>query len=200
MKEATIAVRSNPMDLPPLTDEELVDRTKHGQVSAFAEIIKRYQDKLLRYGRRFLKVPEDAEDAVQEAFINAYKNIAGFRSGQRLSPWLYRIAHNSFVSLIRSRKQAALPFFDPDELFPHPVAPDRTDAEAERVSIRQQLDRGLTSIDLKYHEILVLRYYEDLSYAEIADILRLPVGTVSIRIKRGLAKLANALSSSSTHA
>lgn len=187
------------MDLPPLTDEELVDRTKHGEVSAFAEIIRRYQAKLLRYGRRFLKVPEDAEDAVQDAFINAYKNIAGFRSGQRLSPWLYRIAHNSFVSLIRSRKQEALPFFDPDELFPHPVAPDRTDTAADVAMIRQQLEKGLAMIDAKYREILVLRYFEDLSYSEIADVLRLPVGTVSVRLKRGLAKLTQVLNLPTSH-
>lgn len=184
------------MEIPNCTDEELVDRTQHGEVAAFAEIIRRYQDKLLRYGRRFLRVPEDAEDAVQEAFINAYRNIAGFRTGQRLSPWLYRIAHNSFISHIRSQKQEALPFFDPDALFPHPVAPERTDAAAETALIRQQLEQGLGSIDAKYREVLVLRYFEDMSYTEIADILHLPVGTVSIRLKRGLDKLSHHVSHS----
>ncbi len=171
------------------SDEELVQLTQDGEVWAFTDIVHRYEAKLLRYGRRFLRVPEDAEDAVQEAFLNVYRNIAGFRRGQRLSPWLYRIAHNSFITLIRSRRREPLPFFDPDELFPHPVAPNETDTAAKIAMIRRQLDRGLSQLAPKYREVLVLRYDEDLAYAEIADILHLPIGTVSIRIKRGLAQL-----------
>ncbi|MBI3956626.1 MAG: RNA polymerase sigma factor [Candidatus Kerfeldbacteria bacterium] len=177
------------MDLSELPDEELAARTQDGEVRAFAEIINRYQKRLLRYGRRFLRNTEDVEDAVQDALLNAYRNIAGFRTGERLSPWLYRIAHNTFVSLIRSRKREPLPFFDPDSLFPHPVAPDQSDSVADVAMIRRQLDRGLAALDAKYREILVLRYDHNLSYAEISDVLRLPLGTVSIRIKRALAKL-----------
>ena len=189
MKQPESESRNILMDLSEVTDEELVTRTQLGEVRAFGEIVKRYQSKLLRYGRRFLKVNEDVEDAVQDVFMNAYRNIAGFRRGERLSPWLYRIAHNNFISLIRSQKREALPFFDPDALFPHPVAPDRTDSAADLATIRRQLERGLSNVDTKYREVLILRYFEELSYTEIAEVLRLPVGTVSVRIKRGLARL-----------
>lgn len=187
------------MGLAELPDEELVERTRNGEVAAFGEIVTRYQEKLLRYGRRFLSVPEDAEDAVQESFLKAYRNIASFRIGERLSPWLYRIAHNSFISLIRSQKREALPFFDPDELFPHPVSNDKTDDRAERILIREQIEKGLQKVKPKYREVIVLRYVEDLSYAEIGEILRVPIGTVSIRLKRALDQLSKIVSPS-THA
>jgi RNA polymerase sigma-70 factor (ECF subfamily) len=182
------------MALSQLTDEELVERAKSSDLLAFSEIVSRYQGKLLRYGRRFLRQSEDVEDAVQEAFLQAYRNIAGFRSGQRLSPWMYRIAHNAFIDLIRSKKREPVPFFDADTLFPHPVAPDRTEDRAEQLLIRRQLEQGLDQLSLQYREPLVLRYFEDLSYKEISDILHLPLGTVSIRIKRGLEKLQNYIS------
>ncbi len=160
--------------------------TKAGQVQAFAELVRRYQQKLLRYGQRFLPVPEDAEDAVQDTLMKAYQNIGGFRSGQRFSPWIYRIAHNTFISIIRSKKREPVPFFDADTLFPHPIAEDVSDQSADIAMVRQQLDRGLAKLDAKYREILILRFDQDLSYAEIADILHVPMGTVSVRLKRAI--------------
>lgn len=194
MKENPQPARSMGMALSQLTDEELVERAKTQDLLAYSEIVGRYQEKLLRYGRRFLRQAEDVEDAVQEAFLQAYRNIAGFKTGQRLSPWIYRIAHNAFIDLIRAKKREPIPFFDADTLFPHPVAPDRTEGRAEQQLIRQQLEQGLGQLSLQYREPLVLRYFEDLSYNEIADVLHLPLGTVSIRIKRGLEKLRNIIS------
>lgn len=189
MKDFTMPERTNNVEPPIASDEELVARAQSGEVAAFADLVTRYQSKLMRYGRRFLTVPEDTEDAVQEAFINAYRHLSSFRRGERWSPWIYRIAHNSFVSMIRSKKREPVPFFDPDILLPHPIAPNKSDTAADVAMIRQQLDRHLEALDPKYREVLVLRYYEDLSYTEIAEILRVPKGTVGIRIKRALEKL-----------
>lgn len=178
------------MNFAELTDEALVELTISGERKAFAELVDRYQPRLLRYGQRFLRRCEDAEDAVQETFIKAYRNLATFKKGQRLSPWIYRIAHNTFVSVIRTRHLEPLPFFDADQLFPHPIAPDRTDHQADTAMIRKQLDAGLNKLEAKYREALILRFFEDCSYSEIADILHLPIGTVSVRLKRGLKKLS----------
>jgi len=178
------------MDQSQATDEDVAIQVQHGDVSAFAEIMRRYQDKLIRYGYRFLPQANDVEDVVQEVFLKTYTNFKGYNSKQKFSSWIYRIAHNTFIDVVRARKNEPVPFFDPDELWPHPVATDDQIKETDNRILRRQLDACLNELELKYREPLALRYYDDLSYKDIGAVLRLPAGTVSIRIKRGLEKLA----------
>ncbi|MBI5467433.1 MAG: RNA polymerase sigma factor [Candidatus Kerfeldbacteria bacterium] len=171
------------------TDEELARQVQTGHMASFAELVRRYQDKLLRYGSRFLRGSPDVEDIVQEVMIKAYRNINSYNTQQRFSPWIYRIAHNAFVDVLKRRHLEAVPFFNPDELWPHPQATDNPVLDTDRTLIRQQLEKCLNDLAAKYREPLVLRYFDDLSYKEISNILRIPVGTVSIRLKRGLQQL-----------
>ncbi len=167
-----------------LSDEALVKQVQNGETELFAEIIRRYEAKMLRYAYRFL-LKNDAEDEVQEVFLKAYQNIQSFNPDLKFSSWLYRIAHNQFVNLIRKQSRSPLSFFDFDTLFPHPVAPQRTEREVEIKQIRQQLKSCLDRLDVKYREVLVLSYLEELSYKEISDVLKIPVATVGVRIARG---------------
>lgn len=178
------------MDKNTATDEEVASQVQQGEISAFAEIMRRYQDKLIRYGYRFLPQANDVEDVVQEVFLKTYTNFQSYNPKQKFSSWIYRIAHNNFIDVVRARKNEPVPFFDPDELWPHPIALDDQAKETDNKILRQQLDACLNDVELKYREPLALRYYEDLSYSEIGDILHLPAGTVSVRIKRGLERLA----------
>jgi len=171
------------------SDEELAGIVQDGEVAAFGELVRRYQDRLVRYGNRFLRGSNDVEDIVQEVMLKAYRNIQSFKRDQRFSPWVYRIAHNSFVDVLKRKHLEAVPFFNPDELFPHPVASEDPGTDAQRSLIRQQLETCLNELPARYREPLILRFFDDLSYREIGDILRLPTGTVSIRLKRGLAQL-----------
>lgn len=182
-------VRTMTFDDAVQADEALAERVQAGEVAAFAELVRRYQAKLLRYGSRFLRGSEDIEDIVQEVMLKAYRNIQSFNTQQRFSPWIYRIAHNAFIDVLKAKRLESVPFFNPDELFPHPIAVENPGDDAQRALIRQQLDQCLSQLEAKYREPLVLRFYEDLSYQEIAKILRLPVGTVSVRLKRGLIQL-----------
>lgn len=177
------------MDFRQSTDEELFHHAQKGASEAFDVVVERYWPKLLRYVQRLLSHSSDAEDIVQNSFLKAYTNIASFRSGSRVSPWLYRITHNTLVDHVKTLKRAPLPFFDPDVLFPHPVAPERPDRDADEAAVRVVLEKHLQNLDARYREPLVLRYYEGLSYRDIADVLHLPVGTVSVRIQRGLKQL-----------
>lgn len=177
------------MDLSALTDEQLAEIAQSGTQLAFTELANRYWERLLRYARRLLSGSSEAEDIVQEALLKVYINLRSFNPDRRFSPWMYRITHNVLMDHVKSRKRDPLPFFDPDVLFPHPVAPDRPDVDADISSIRRMLDAHLKILDARYREPLVLRYFQDLSYRDIADILRIPTGTVSVRIKRGLEKL-----------
>ena len=168
-----------------LSDEEIAVRVQKGDTDAFGEIVERYAKKLERYARKFLFDRDDSDDLVQEVFIKAFINIQSFTVTRRFSPWLYRIAHNEFMNALQARKRHALPFFDPDTLFPHPVAQETADQETNILDLRNTLDRCLDKIDAKYREVLVLHYFEELDYQEIADVLHIPVSTVGVRLLRG---------------
>lgn len=175
------------------TDEAIAEAVQGGDTAAFGTLMERYGQRMQRYARRFLFGYEDAEDQVQEVFLKAYANIRSFDLGRKFSSWLYRIAHNEFINAIKKRGREPVSFLDPDTLFPHPVAKERADAAAHADETRALLDRGLSGLDPKYREPLVLFYYEEMDYREIADILRIPVATVGVRLNRGRAALKKAV-------
>ena len=166
-----------------ISDEDAARRVQEGDIDAFGIIVDRYEPKLMRYGRRFLARSEDIEDIVQDAFERVYTNIQGFDASLRLSPWIYRIAHNAFVNALRERGRI-VDTLDFDTLVAHAVYEDPDQAERDRKDMRMLIERGLEGIAPKYREILILYYFEDQPYKDIADILEVPVGTVGIRLKR----------------
>lgn len=159
-------------------------RVQKGDTEAFGTLVERYEEKLLRYGRRFLSRSEDIEDIVQDVFMSAYQNIKGFDTRARFSPWIYRIAHNAFVNEFRKHKRTPVVFVDFDTLISHPVYDDPALHEREQKEMRVMIEKGLGEMEIKYREVLILYYLEDMSYKEISDILKVPTGTVGIRIKR----------------
>ena len=171
-------------DLHGHTDEEITARVQSGHADAYGELVTRYEAKLLRYGRKFLARDEDRQDIVQDIFISAYQNIQSFDTSQRFSPWIYRIAHNAFVNEIRKNERRPILPFDFDAIVPHIAYVDPAETEREQKDMRSYLEKGLESIPSKYREVLVLHYFEDMAYKDIADILQVPQGTVGIRLKR----------------
>jgi len=167
------------------TDEELAESIQSGNSEAFSLLVERYEAKMLRYGRRFLYSYADVEDAVQTVFIKAYVNIKSFNVTRKFSSWLYRIAHNTFINVIKKKKREPLSFFEPDTLLFYAVKDDRTQDELQRKDDRHQLEKCLEQLDPKYREPLVLYYFEEKDYKEIADIMHIPTSTVGIRLKRG---------------
>jgi len=172
-------------DHNPMTDEEIAGRVQQGDTELFGILVERYGDKLSRYARKFLSRREDIEDLVQEVFIKAYTNIQSFTVTRKFSPWLYRIAHNEFINAIKKKRWEPLPFFDPDTLFPHPLSQENADRGVLDHEMKEMLERHLRKLDPKYREPLVLYYLEELEYAEISEVLQLPLSTVGIRLKRG---------------
>ena len=173
-----------------VTDEMLVLDAQKGDQAAFGQIVERFQDKLLRYARKFLLNPDDAQDIVQDVFIKAYENLQSFDVSRRFSPWIYRIAHNEFVNDLKKKQSRKTTFtIDFDTLFPTLQATDTADSAALDRDTREMLNRSLSGLDVKYREALILYYLEEMSYREIADILHIPVSTVGVRIARGKAQL-----------
>lgn len=167
------------------TDEQIAAQVQKGDIESFGFLMKRYEEKMMRYGRKFISNGEDTKDLVQEIFIKAYMNIKSFDPGRRFSPWIYRIAHNEFVNAVKKRWREKVFPFDLDLLFPSPVAKETADSEAHRKDIKRMLDKSLKKISAKYREPLILYYFEEMDYKEIAEIMQIPVSTVGIRLKRG---------------
>jgi RNA polymerase sigma-70 factor (ECF subfamily) len=182
-----------------LTDEELALLVQNGDKEKFGFLMERYEKKLLRYGGRFLSNQDNVEDVVQEIFIKTYRSIQGFDVKMRFSPWIYRIAHNMFVNALKKKSRSPLSYIDFDTLISHPIYEDPVPAEEEQKKIKEMIDKSLDSLDQKYREILILFYIEELEYKEIAEILRIPVGTVGIRLSRARDALKKTLPKNYDH-
>jgi RNA polymerase sigma-70 factor (ECF subfamily) len=186
------------MTAPDTSDEDLAGRVQQGARDAFGVLMDRYEPRILRYGRKFLSDTEDIKDLTQEIFIKAYVNIRSFDAERRFSPWLYRIAHNAFINHMRKKSPLRIFSFDLDALMPHATAPRRADQDADTADMRRILDTALSSLDAKYREPLVLHYFEEMNYREIADIMRLPLSTVGVRLARGKAMLSKVVGADKT--
>ena len=161
------------------TDEEIVELVRNENKELYAQIIKRYQDKLIRYAEYLIGDHDKASDAVQDSFIKAYINLNGFDVKKKFSSWIYRIVHNEAINLIDKNKKTVK--LDPDIDFDSGVNIEDTYIKEELVSHAQNC---LEAMDINYREPLSLYYIENKSYEEISDILRLPMGTVAVRINR----------------
>lgn len=166
-------------------DEEIVRLVQKGETNLFGILIERYEKKMRNYARKFLSDKEDINDVLQEIFIKAYRNIMSFDAERRFSPWLYRIAHNEFINVLKKKNKKTIPLLDSDIFFPqHISAKDDLNQQIDQKEIKETIDKFLDKLEPKYKEPIILYYFEDLSYKEIADVMHIPIATVGIRIKR----------------
>lgn len=176
-------------DFAKQSDEALAKRVQAGEQEVFGELVKRYEAKMLRYAAHFLIKHPDTEDAVQEVFLKAYRNLRAFDASRTFAPWLYRVAHNEFVNRGKRRARDFLDFVDFDAFFPHPFAKERSDTIFQDDEFRSMMRQCLDDLPVKYREVLVLSYLEGLDYRAISEVLRIPVSTVGVRILRGKSAL-----------
>jgi RNA polymerase sigma-70 factor, ECF subfamily len=173
----------------PDTDEAIVEKVKSGDTEEFGVLIDRYDAKLKRYAQKFLIYDETRIDLVQDVFIKAYMNIKSFDTQRRFSPWIYRIAHNTFINALKQRESAPFTFFDTDMIVPYLKAPETADGEANHEEMKQILDDSLSLLPPKYREPLILFFYDNLTYQDIGEVLQIPLSTVGMRISRGKEQL-----------
>jgi len=166
-------------DISGLSDEEVIEIVRTKDKEAYAEIIKRYQTKLLRYATSTMTDEQMGADAVQQGFIKAYINLNGFDTKRKFSSWIYRIVHNEAMNLVRKTNMQR-PMDDNVE-FDSGVNLEDEFIKNELIS---QTHHCLEQMPIVYKEPLSLLYLEEKSYEEISDILRIPVGTVGTRISR----------------
>lgn len=177
----------NSSDSEKLTDEEIIRLVQNGDSDKFGFLIDRYQAKMLRYAKKFLFNAENSQDLVQEIFIKAYKNIESFDINLKFSPWLYRIAHNLFINEIKKKDVKTLLNFNLDIFFPKMFSGNFADKDAIDNELKGALEKCIDKLEVKYREVVVLYYFEDLSYKEISNVLHIPVSAVGIRLNRAKA-------------
>ncbi len=169
-----------------LTDQQLLDLTLKSQDN-FLYLMQRYETKLLRYIKRLSNIShEEAEDILQESFIKAYQNINNFDKKLKFSSWIYRIAHNEVISYWRKTKARPQTItWDIDDQILNNISDDfDLNQEVDQKYLQKHLKQILSKLDKKYQEVLILKFLEDKSYKEIADILQKPMGTVATLINR----------------
>jgi RNA polymerase sigma-70 factor (ECF subfamily) len=178
-------------------DIALLERVAHGDGDAFADLVERHQDRLVRVCGRLLADPEEARDAVQEVFLKAYRSAAGFRPRGRVFTWLYRIAVNHCLNRLRRRRLARFvpllggsgqrddaPEFDPRDERP---GPEVQHTARERWA---RLSRAIAGLPPGQRVVLLLARLEGLSQREIAHTLAITEGAVESRLVRALRTLA----------
>lgn len=176
-----------------VSDEELARRVQEGDGTAFGTIMERYASRLTRYGRRYLARDEDIEDVIQDVFLKTYQNMQSYNPAYRFSPWIYRIAHNAFVNVLRKHKHRTFEFFDFDTFVSPLSFSEPREVEAESAKLEKIIEEHLSELAPKYREVIVLHYFEELSYDEIAEVLHIPIGTVGVRLRRARQQLKETL-------
>ncbi|MDE0889018.1 MAG: sigma-70 family RNA polymerase sigma factor [Phycisphaerales bacterium] len=184
------------------TDEELLVAYREGDRVAFATLVERYRADLVRFLHRFLSSRAAAEDVFQDAFLQVHLAADSFDADRRFKPWLYTIAANKARDFHRKRKRRAAaslsaPVGSADGRETSLV--DLLEGPSEGVdsglleSERQQLVKEVVdNMPAHYREILLLSYFQKLSYNQIADSLQIPLGTVKSRLHASVANFADA--------
>jgi RNA polymerase sigma-70 factor (ECF subfamily) len=173
----------------PLSDDELIDRVKRGDRQAYEALVRRYQDVAFRTAWIIMRETQDAEDATQAAFLNAWLAIDRFRSGAPFRPWLLRIVANEAKNRLQSRQRVlarTAPGADPEQSSANDISPEEHAIAGEQM---HELLRHINDLSEQDRTVISCRYALQLSEAETATVLGCAPGTVKSRLHRALARL-----------
>jgi RNA polymerase sigma-70 factor (ECF subfamily) len=167
-----------------LSDAELVAKTLANR-EHYYWLVNRYEQPLKRYISRITNLdPADIEDVLQDVFLKAYLNLNGFDQSLKFSSWIYRIAHNEVISNHRKRQARGIDQQASLDDWQHLVSGLAADMALQQKMTAEQVRQILDKMDLKYREVLELKYLEEKEYAEISDILQKPMGTIATLLSR----------------
>jgi len=168
-----------------------VQQATEGDQAAFTQLVEAYQTPVYNLAYRMLGNTVEAEDAAQETFIRAYRRLDTYDPSRKFSSWLLAIASHYCVDMLRRRRMNYLSF---DELPPMVELSMPRSTQPEQVVVSQQqacaVQRLLETLPAPYRTPIVLRYWYDMSYREIADIMGVTESTIKTRLHRARAKLA----------
>ena len=180
--------------MPAPTDEELVRKSKEGDERAFGELISRYESKVYSLALKMVRNPEDAEDVLQDTFLRAYRGIKSFQGASTFSTWIYRITANSALMRLRKKQLPTVSIEDADERETPVNIADWTPGPVEQLlnrELQQVMDEAIEALPPEFRQVFVLRDIEEMSNAEVADVLDLSVAAVKSRLHRARLKVRN---------
>ncbi len=183
-----------------VNDFNVVIRAKDGDQKAYAELMQRYKDSIYYMALKMVNNKDDAMDLTVETFGKAFENIDRYKPDFAFSTWLFRIATNNCIDFIRKKKLhlVSIDSVVDDEGDDRPLQIKSDTLNPEEVSIKKQQSEQLRflvdKLPQRYKTLIILRYYEELSYEEIATQLDLPLGTVKAQLFRARDFLHNLLS------
>ena len=173
-------------------DDALAARASRGDRRALEELLVRHTDRIHAVCRRIVAHPDDALDATQEAMIAVARGITRFDGRAAFSTWCYRVATNAALDELRRKRRRPVPA-DPTDRDATRSWSDSGRSTEDRVGARMDVDAALATLPEEFRVAVVLRDLCDLDYAEIAEVLDVPPGTVRSRISRGRALLVEQL-------
>ena len=186
---------------PDLPDADVVKRAREGDHEAFRVLVERYQGRAHRLALRILGDPERARDAVQEGFLKAYGSLAKFQGRSGFYTWFYRLIFNLCIDMKRRDRSGRHVVWD-DEVArqvadapgsPAPFVEAGPGRSLERLELRQALLEAIEALPADAKRTLLLREVDGLSYAEIAEVLEVPRGTVMSRLHHARRRVREAL-------
>ena len=178
-------------------DHRLIAECLHGDTAAFGRLVLRYQDRLYNTVYRLLDNADDAQDVVQEAFLNAYQSLDSFKGHSEFFTWLYRIAYNTAISLKRKQRATlSLSARGNGESSREPA--DESDLSRpghglERAEGGRRVQEALNRLSPEHRMVLILKDMEGQKYEAMAEILQVPIGTIRSRLHRARAELRELL-------
>lgn len=189
-----------PDPAPAFDESALVLRAKNGDDEAFAELLNRYERKILRLAKNITNNDEDAEDVLQESFLKAYSHLADFKGDSRFYTWIVRIAVNESLMKLRKRKSDKTVSLDEqvdtgEEMVTREVAvwDDTPEIRYSQDEMKKILDESVESLSPIFRSVFVLRDIEELSTEETAEVLGISIPAVKSRLLRARLQLREKL-------
>ena len=173
-----------------LSEQQLIAQAAAGKVAAFEKLLYAYEKRIFYHVARFINRREDAEDVTQEVFIKVYRNLKAFKPETgKFTTWIYTIATRTAYDWLRHQRRSPAELFVIDD----PEAPFETfedDAAYNKIAEKEDWALILKNLKPEYQTVVALRFQDELSYEEIANVLGLPIGTVRTYLHRAKADLA----------
>ncbi len=169
-------------------DQQLVQASKQGNQDAFSQLVQRYQRRIFNLVYRMVQDYDEASEITQDAFLAAWQGLPAFRGDARFATWLYRISYNCALRQLESRKRDVALHAALQAEAEH--AQDGEDCQAladEHLDARERqviVQESLSHLPAKYRVVLILRHHLEMSYEEMAEILKMPVGTIKTHLFR----------------
>lgn len=174
------------------SDNQIVQEIREGNEGSYAVLLDRHLASVNAFAYRYLRNTHDAEDVAQETFVRAWKHLKQFDISKNFKTWLFTIAKNAALDLIKKKHPLRFSEIGEEEgkldafLAPYLDGGELPDAAADRVGLRETLNYALQTLPQSYRTVLAMRYAENLKFREIAEVLGEPIDTVKSKHRRGL--------------